>query len=200
MPVYQQFWAEKRASLERDFQNKWKTHPDAVPSMQRLFKVLCDLGALAGCTPVPVGESEEWAAVIRAAEENLESYSGALQGKTLYSALYGNYTIALNELKCVLKSSSSARQPNQGDGYQEVRSRTRQSTAEAARSPTTAAVPTPEAQVPTITFVAPLRTTTVDIDAPATEPTPPEAATHSKTGRPPPIVLTSIVNLIQLQK
>jgi hypothetical protein len=52
-----------------------------------LFKVLCDLEALAGCTPRPVGESEEWAAVIRADEDNLESYSLALQGKTLYSAL-----------------------------------------------------------------------------------------------------------------
>jgi hypothetical protein len=101
--------------------------------MQRLFKVLCGLEALAGCTPRPVGESEEWAAVIRAAEDNLESYSGALQGKTLYSALYGNYTDALNELKSVLQSSSSARQPKQGDGFQEVRSRKRQSTAEATR-------------------------------------------------------------------
>jgi hypothetical protein len=81
--------------------------------MQHLFKVLCDLEALAGCAPRPVGESEEWAAVIRAAEGNLESYSVALQGKTLYSALYGNYTVTLNELKSVLKSSSQARQPNQ---------------------------------------------------------------------------------------
>jgi hypothetical protein len=59
------------------------------------------LEALAGCTPRPVGESEEYAAVIRAAENNLESYSVALQGKTLYSALYGNYTVTLNELKSV---------------------------------------------------------------------------------------------------
>jgi hypothetical protein len=112
VPAYQQFRAEKRASLQKDFQNKGKTHPDAVPS-------------LAGCTPRPVGESEEWAAVITAAEDNLESHSVALQGKTLYSALYGNYAVALNELKCVLKYSSSARQPNQGDDFQEVRSRKR---------------------------------------------------------------------------
>jgi hypothetical protein len=120
VPAYQQLWADKRASLERDFQTTGKTHPDAAPSMKHLFKVLCDLEALAGCTPRPVGESEERAAVIRAAEDNLESYSVALQGRTLYSALYGNYTVTLNELKSVLKSSSQARQPSQGDGFQDV--------------------------------------------------------------------------------
>jgi hypothetical protein len=155
-PAYQQFWADKRASLEKELgKNKGKTHPDAVPSMQHLFKVLCDLEALAGCTPRPVGESKEWAAVIRAAEDNLESYSVALQSKALYSALYGNYTVTLNELKSVLKTSSQARQPNQGDGFQEVRSRKRQSTAEAARSQKKIAVPTPGVQVPTKNFYAP---------------------------------------------
>jgi hypothetical protein len=66
--------------------------------MQHLFKLLRDLEALAGCTPRPVGESEEWAAVIRAAEDNLENYSVALQGKTLYSAQYGSSTVTLNDL------------------------------------------------------------------------------------------------------
>jgi hypothetical protein len=168
--------------------------------MQHLFKVLCDLEALAGCTPRPVRESEEWAAVIRTSEDNLESYSVALQGKALYSALYGNYTVTLNDLKGVLQSSNQARQPNQGDGFQEVRSRKRQSTAEAARSPKKVAVPTATVQVPTKNFYAPLRATNMDTDAPATEPISPEVAAEGKTGRPPPIVLTSTVNLTQLQK
>jgi hypothetical protein len=46
--------------------------------MQHLFKLLCDLEALAACTPKSVGESEEWAAIIGAAEDNLENYSVAL--------------------------------------------------------------------------------------------------------------------------
>jgi hypothetical protein len=123
--------------------------------MQHLFRVLCDLEALAGCTLTPVAESEEWAAVIRAAENNLESYSVALQGKTLYSALYGNYTVTFNVLKSILNSSGQARQPSQGDGFQEVRSRKRHSTAEAAHSPKKAAVPTPTGQVATKNFYAP---------------------------------------------
>jgi hypothetical protein len=168
VPPYQQFWTDKRAFLEREFQTTGKTHPDAVPCMQHLFKVLCDLQSLAGCTPRPVGESEEWAAVIRAAEDNLESYSVALQGKTLYSALYGSYTVKLNDLKHILKSSGQARQPSQGDGFQEVRSRKRQSTAEAARAPKKPAVPTP-VQVPTKNYFSPFRTTKMDTDAPVAE-------------------------------
>jgi hypothetical protein len=31
VPSYQQFWAEKREFLEREFQNKGKANPDAVP-------------------------------------------------------------------------------------------------------------------------------------------------------------------------
>jgi hypothetical protein len=38
--------------------------------MQQLFKVLCDIGDLAGYTPASVGESEEWAAIVRSAEDN----------------------------------------------------------------------------------------------------------------------------------
>jgi hypothetical protein len=168
--------------------------------MQHLFKVLCDLQSLAGCTPRPVGESEEWAAVIRAAEDNLESYSVALQGKTLYSALYGSYTVTLNNLKIILKSSGQAKQPSQGDGFQEVRSRKRHSTAEAAHSPKKAAVPTQTGQESTKNYYASLRATDMNTEATVTEPIPPEATAQGKTGRPPKIALTSTVNLIQLQK
>jgi hypothetical protein len=120
--------------------------------MQYLFKVLCHLEDLAGFTLASVGQSEEWAAVIRAAEDNLERYSVALHGKILYSTLYGTYTVTLNDLKRIFKSSGQARQPSQGDGFQEVLSRKRHSTAEAARSPKKAAVPTPAWQVPTKNF------------------------------------------------
>jgi hypothetical protein len=99
VPAYQQFWTDKRSTLKKEYETIVNTHPDAVPCMQQLFKVLCDLEDLARSTPAPVGQSEEWAAVIRAAEDNRESYSVALQGKTLYSALYGTYTVTLSELK-----------------------------------------------------------------------------------------------------
>jgi hypothetical protein len=67
--------------------------------MQHLHKVLCDIEALAGCTPATVGESEEWAAVVRSAEDNRENFDKALRGKPLFNALYGTYTVTLIELK-----------------------------------------------------------------------------------------------------
>jgi hypothetical protein len=108
--------------------------------------------------------------------------------------------VTLNDLKSILKSSGKAKQPSQGDGFQEVRSRKQHSTAEAAHSPKEVAVPTPTGQVQTKNYYAPLRATNMETDATVTEPTPPEATAQEKTGRLPPIVLTSAVNFIQLQK
>jgi hypothetical protein len=106
----------------------------------------------------------------------------------------------LNELKSVLKASGQAGQTKQADDFKEVRNRKRHSTEEAARSPKKAAVPTPAGQVPTKNFFAPLRTTQKDTDAPVAESSTEEASATSKAARPPPIILTSAANLIQLQK
>jgi hypothetical protein len=107
--------------------------------------------------------------------------------------------VTLNELKSLLKASTKANQTIQGAIFQEVRSRKRHSTAEAARSPKKAAVPTP-VQVPTKNFFAPLRTAQLDTDASDAQPSAEEAAAPAKTAMPPPIVLTSAGKLIQLQK
>jgi hypothetical protein len=144
--------------------------------------------------------AKEWADVVRTAEESRENYSLALQGKTIYRALYGTYTVTLNELKSLLKASNQAVQSNQGDGFKEVRSRKRHSTAEAARSPKEAVIPTSAGQVPTTNFFAALRASSMDTDAPVTVSNTTEATAPEKSGLPPPIVLTTAANLIQLQK
>jgi hypothetical protein len=54
-------------------------------------------------------------------------------------------------------------------------------------------------EVATRNFFAPLRTTGMDTDYASTE-TSPQETTAAKTGRPPPIVLTSAVNLIKGKK
>jgi hypothetical protein len=97
-------------------------NPDAAASIKQLFKVLCDLEDLASYTPLSVGQSEEWASLTSSAEENRENFCKALRGKSLFSALYGTYTVMMNELKSVLKASSQ-----QGDGFKEVRNRKRHS-------------------------------------------------------------------------
>jgi hypothetical protein len=76
--------------------------------MKLLFKFVCDIEDLAGFTPASVGQNEEWAAIINSADEIRKNYCKYLIGKTLFSALYWIYTVALNELKAVQKSKHQA--------------------------------------------------------------------------------------------
>jgi hypothetical protein len=69
-----------------------------------LFKVLCDFEDVAEYAPPSVGESEEWTDVVNTVEENRVNFCKALHGKTLYSALYGTYSVTLKELKALLKA------------------------------------------------------------------------------------------------
>jgi hypothetical protein len=63
-----------------------------------------------------------------------------------------------------------------------------------------AAVSTPQKEVATKHFVVPLRTTEMDTDSASSKATSCKETPPGKTGRSPPIILTSAVNLIQLQK
>jgi hypothetical protein len=134
---------------------------------------VCDIEDVAGYTPASVGESDQWSSIVNTADKNRQNFCKALTGKTLFSALYGTYTVALQELKAVLKASDPAGQSQtpkssatQEDSFKEVRRRKRHSTGEAARTlkkaVTTAAsarIATPTRVVTTRNFFAPLRTT-----------------------------------------
>jgi hypothetical protein len=93
MPGYQAFWAGKRSSLPAEYQTLMVKHPDADAQYRQLFKVLCDIEDVAGYTPAEVGESAEWTVIVSAAEDNRANYCKALSGRTLFSTLYGTYTV-----------------------------------------------------------------------------------------------------------
>jgi hypothetical protein len=69
-----------------------------------LFNVLCNIEDLAGFTPVPVAQSEEWAIIISSAEESREYYCKSFGEKTLFSVVYATYIVTPKELTAVLKS------------------------------------------------------------------------------------------------
>jgi hypothetical protein len=98
VPGFQAFWEEKRASLQEEYTSLIKRYPDSDAQHRQLFNVLCNIESLASCTPSAVHNSPEWQAVVSSAEENRANYCKALSGKTLFSAMYGTYTIALQEL------------------------------------------------------------------------------------------------------
>jgi hypothetical protein len=60
-------------------------------------------------TLAKVEESSEWTSVVKSAE-NRAKFCKALDGEPLFNALYGMYTVTLNELKAVLKVSAQASQ------------------------------------------------------------------------------------------
>jgi hypothetical protein len=73
-------------------------YPEADSVVQQVHKVLDDIETLAGCTPAKVGGSPEWTTVVNSAE-NRTNFCKGLDGKLLFSALCGMYTVTLNELK-----------------------------------------------------------------------------------------------------
>jgi hypothetical protein len=96
VPGYKKFWMGKRTSLSADYQLIVTKHPDAEVQLKRLFKIICDIEDVAGYTATSVGESVEWTSIFNTAEDNRTSYCKALTGKTIFSGLYGTYTVTLN--------------------------------------------------------------------------------------------------------
>jgi hypothetical protein len=87
-------------------------YPEADSQLKKLFNLLGDIEDVAGHTSTSVGESVEWAAILNFAGENGASYCKGLHGKPFSSALYGTYTVTLQELKTVLKVRTLADQTN----------------------------------------------------------------------------------------
>jgi hypothetical protein len=135
-----------RATL-KESANKY---PDAAPTIQQLLKVLCDSENLVSSTPISVGESKEWAAIISSAEDNSRTIVKDLKGKTLFSALYGTYTVTLNDLKKIQKDGTQ-----QVDGFKEVHRRKRYCNEEPAQTTKKVALPTSTLKAATKNFFAP---------------------------------------------
>jgi hypothetical protein len=153
---------------------------------------------VAGYTRAAVGESAEWTAVVNAPERNRTNYSRALSGKTLCSALYGPYTVTLNDLRTLRKVSSTTgrttetetEKPTQEEDLKDVQRREKRSNTESA----------PNSKEAAAQSFAPLQATIMDTDSSVAQDTTLEEAVTGKAGRPPPIILKSKSNLIQLQR
>jgi hypothetical protein len=151
-------------------------------------------------------------------EVNKAKFYKFLDGKLLFSALYGMYTVTLKELKAVLMVYAQAGQSGavnktsveskaQEDNFQQVKRCKRHisnyNSETAMKStklvPISTALKQPPKAVSTHTFFAPLRTNDMDAEITNRENTLPEQEAVRKSGRPPPIVMTFTTNLIRLQ-
>jgi hypothetical protein len=119
-----------------------------------------------------IGERFEWTFTVNRTEENRANACKALDGKPLFSVLYGMYAVKLTELRAVLKVSAEAGQSGAvnitsvesmaQDNYQEVKRCKRHisnNTSQAAKKstkpvPTTTAFKLPPRAVLTHNFFA----------------------------------------------
>jgi hypothetical protein len=100
--VHERYWLQEVKGLQAAYKGIVAQYPDADDVLQQVYRVLGDLVSLAGCTPTNVGESEQWVHTVNAAIADKVSLAKIMKGKSLYSALYGTYTVALSELKAIL--------------------------------------------------------------------------------------------------
>jgi hypothetical protein len=123
------------------------------------------------------------------------------------------YTVTLIELKAVSAQAkhsvslnkTSSESTSQDDDFREIKERKRRNSDDTSQSaknsaktdPISAAFMLSPKEVSTRNFFAPLRTTGMDTETAGAEKALPEEASR-KSSMPPPIVITSTTNLIQL--
>jgi hypothetical protein len=207
VPGSRKYETQKLASLTFQCHAITNKYPEPGSVAQQVHKVLSDIEILAGCTLLKLGESSEWTTIVNGVEENRTNFCKYLDGKPFFNALYGMYTVTLNELKAVsaqAKQSGAANKTSsestaQHDEFREVKRRKRHNSSDNSQSvkkstktvPTSAAVKLPPKAVSTRNYFAPLRTTDMDTETTGAENTLPEQEAPRKSGRPPPIMITS---------
>jgi hypothetical protein len=111
LPGYHTFWKNKRSStLKSGYQTLVQKYPEAAAQLKQLLKVMGDIEDVAGHTPTSVGKSEEWAVIENRGGRKRSELLQRYPWKPTFSALYGAYTVTLQELKAVLKVSTLADQ------------------------------------------------------------------------------------------
>jgi hypothetical protein len=221
-PKHEEHWKEALSSLSDESSDIIKIYPDTAVVIKQVTNILSDLVSLAGCTPVQVGGSDAWKKVVENAKQDRLNFCQILKGKRFFLALCGTYTVALNDLKIVLKESvckeamkektptSPETEPCENEGFRQQRQRKRNSSSEdqnTNKKPSTqlgnTSLTLPHKPVSTRNYYAPLRSADMDVETGGENEISEEQQQQepaSKQGRPPPIVLTSSTNLIHLQQ
>jgi hypothetical protein len=92
-PGFRKYWRQKLSSLKSQCHAITNKYPEAVSVVQQVCKLLSDIETLAKYTPAKVVKSSQWITIVNSAEENRGNFCKILEGKPLFSALYGTYTL-----------------------------------------------------------------------------------------------------------
>jgi hypothetical protein len=95
-PGFRKYWRQKLSLLKSQCHDITNKSPEAASVVKQVYKVFSDIEILAKCTPAKVGQSSKWTSIVSSAEENRGNFCKILEGKPLFSALYGICTLTLN--------------------------------------------------------------------------------------------------------
>jgi hypothetical protein len=130
-PGFRKYWREELSSPKSESHATTNKYPEAA-SIVRVHKMISDIVILAKSTLTGVEKSSQWTTIVNSAEENRAKFCTFLDGKPLFSALYGTYTVPLKKLQAVLKvnaqtgqsgavNKTSLESRGQDDDFQEVK-------------------------------------------------------------------------------
>jgi hypothetical protein len=216
---YVRYWLNERHALDSCFKNTIQKYPESEAVLHQVHDLLGSIASLTKSTPDPVVNSDSWKNIVSSALEARVNLCRALDGKSRYSALYGMYAILLQDLQALANPSKSnpaasnvpaatPTDPNgsaEVDGFRVPRRRKRISSGEQEAKkkagPHTPVEGKTACRVENRNYFAPLSTTPA-IDCAEMEggQGQDEQQTSASPGRPPPVVLTTPTNLLQLQK
>jgi hypothetical protein len=115
-PEFQKLWSNQIEYLRLGYENTLQHH-DADDVMEHVRGVLTGIARLTGCTSASVVESSKWTLISQNMADTRRNLHQRLEGKQLYSALYGVYTEMLHDLTAVIKESAAKRINRQDHNY-----------------------------------------------------------------------------------
>jgi hypothetical protein len=198
-------WDEIISSFERKHDELLAGHPDCSEELALLKTVLHMIGQLIRISPPVNGNGGLWIELVARVETERAVLCKHLDGKALFTAMLRLYAAIHREMRdSVLPDSQQPKEK-----FREQRRRKRNPSDNQVKKPKPS-LPTPgsrdprlqpKREVPTENFFAPLRSSEMDIEGTTDKPeNEKQKPSSSKAGRPPPIVLTTAINLTQLQK
>jgi hypothetical protein len=182
--------------LSRNVEQLTGEHPECVETIRLIRSGLISTGKLIHISPRVNGNGAEWKQIITRAEDERAVLCKHLEGQALFTGILRLYAALHLELHDYLK-----KEEDPSEEFREQRRRKRNPSDEQPTVPKKAvrAVTSVPKEITTRNFFAPLRAT-MNTDSSGMEAKTEEEAFPEKTCRPPPIILTSSTNLIQLQK
>jgi hypothetical protein len=210
-------WEGILASFQNNLNKLTGKHPECVEDIKTLHAGLVTVGQLIQSSPRANGNGAEWKSIITRTEEEKTVLCKHVEEQALFSGMLRLYATTHRELGNSLMQEPSVvteRDPAQStEEFREQKGRKRTPTDEKVENQKkTKAAPTPrnpkiqpQGQVSTKNFFAPLRTKDMEMEYPVVDGAAEIAdgeqqKSPSQSGRPPRIILTSVVNLKHLQK